>query len=113
MNEKLKSWISQNKFNNYCELNSISSECPWKIYEGLTTKEFIDINFSAIKTHTNMFHHLVKNACIDIVFVESFVEKLQKNIGFVFIILVMTRMELLDTLSEENQKKKLTYQSHS
>jgi len=82
MNESLKSLITQNNFSTSCGLSSIKRGCPWKIYEGLTVGEFIDENFSPLKKHTNIFHDLIKSVCLDIVFIETFVEKLQRKYWF-------------------------------
>jgi len=82
MTKDLKLLIDKNNFTNYCQLDSIQSKCPWKKYEGLTTKEFIDKNFFSIKKHTNIFHEVIATHCLDVVFVEIYTNKLQKLYWF-------------------------------
>jgi len=82
MNEDLKILIKNTNFTKFYQLDSIHSECPWKKYEGLTPKEFIEINFSSIKNYTHIFQDLVAIHCLDIIFIETYCEKLQKKYWF-------------------------------
>lgn len=82
MNNNIKERINNSQFTTICYLHAIQDTCPWKKYEGLTPKEFVEQNFSTLKKHTSIFEDLIATACLDIIFIEVYSEKLQKNYWF-------------------------------
>lgn len=82
MNDNLNKLVNKANFSSYCGLDSIKTDCPWNQYEGLSPKEFIESNFSSLRAHTTIFDDIVSMACLDIVFIEEYSEKLKRKYWF-------------------------------
>lgn len=82
MHTDLKRWFDDNHFEKYCTLDAIDESCPWKRFQGLSHTDFISENFSTLKPSTNAFEETFKTSCVDVAFIETFVEQLDRKYWF-------------------------------